>query len=193
MRIDLRIHLALVLSLGCARTPPAQSPAATAAEPAPTAAEAPAQPPAIRHPRLTLLGSEGRDVGLPGQGTATFYGPIFLGDDLAKAEGTVYLYLDGVVAEMGTEAEVYLTEPGKDRIDARYYTGSVANVPSGRTALGTITQEVHDFEADGVQHQARTLLRGLRSFGVAVLVRQGTLRLHQIVLTTAPPSQRTAD
>ncbi len=169
-------------------TPAAEAPAATATEvAAPTAAEPP-----TRHPREILRGRS-PPVEIPGQGTAHFFGTIFLKDLISQARGTVYLYLDGVEAAMGTEAEVYLVQPGPERIDPTLYIGSIANVPSGRTRLGTVALEIHDFKADGVRYRARTALRGMRSFAVAILVKQGSVDVERIVVTTAGPSQRGAE
>ncbi|MEY3014342.1 MAG: hypothetical protein RIT45_3077 [Pseudomonadota bacterium] len=187
---------------GCARSsstpppasPPPASPPTTAALPTPAAATlsdaAPAAP--RRYPRLVLDGDVAARVEVPGEGTAQFYGAIFLGDDLAKTDEPLYLYLDGVVAEMGTEAEVYLSEPSIDRIEPSYYTGSLANVAANRRELGSISQEVHDFEADGVRFRARSALREMRSFAVALLVKQGAVSVRSIVLTTEPPAHRHA-
>ncbi|MCB9781278.1 MAG: hypothetical protein H6742_22110 [Alphaproteobacteria bacterium] len=162
--------LTLLLCAACGaptHDPPQAAAAAAAAE--------------LPRPQHLPGGEPSLQTGRDGQ-TVAVYGPIFLRDDLRDAPGMLQLRLEGVHAEPGSAAEIYLQDNSPELYDPADYLGSVAVVAGGATDIPQVVLEVHDFEADGQRFTARSTLRELRSFGVVVVPLDGSIQIDGFTL-----------
>jgi len=123
---------------------------------------------------------------------ALIFPPVFLGSSLSQAPGTLYLHVEGVTAEPGSEAEIFVKDPSSRGVDRANSVGSVATVEGSPSMLGTIVLEVHDFEAGGQRYTARSALRGMAGLSVAMIVKRGSVKVERFVLTTATREEREA-
>jgi hypothetical protein len=171
---------ALLLCLGCK-----DKPAPPAAAPPRGTEPAPAMPLTVPGD-LVLGGIPPTGIGADGGATTVLTAPIFLPNDISRSTQTVFLHVDGVEVTPGSSAEFYLSGHG-GTFDPADYIGSVGTVVGNPEALGRVTLEVNDFEAEGHKFHARSTLRENAHFGIAMVVKRGQVKVGRFVLTTAKP------
>lgn len=143
------------------------------------------------HPQLTFPATSLSRVELPDGTSKHSTLAIFLPATISQAP-RVFLYLEGVQLEPGSEIDVYLAPPDGSSLEAKHLIHTLTAEPGKPVTLPVVAHEVVDFESAGARHTPRSTLRGLAGVGFALHVKKGSIQAQRLVLSTASAAEREA-